>query len=189
MSAFRRAAALAVTLLAGTAISFAAPVTLDTTLTPVAGTGSTASGTFTGTFDPVTDQLIFTLSWTGLTTDLVNAHIHLASAPGGDGGVLVPFFADGGVETISPPPPALPLGTSGSLAETITLTDAATIANFASGLSGGLLYVNVHSVTFPAGEIRGDLPVSASAVPEPSTFLLIGAGLVAVSLLCRRRAN
>ena len=187
MSAFRRAAALAVTLLAGTASCFGAPVTVDTTLTPVSGTGSTASGTFIGTFDPVTDQLIFTLSWTGLTTSLTNAHIHLASVPGGNGGVLVPFFSDGGVETISPLPPAPPLGTSGSLAETITLTDATTIANFVSGLSGGLLYVNVHSTTFPGGEIRGDLPVSVSAVPEPSTFLLIGAGLVAVSFLFRRR--
>ena len=40
-------------------------------------------------------------------------------------------------------------------------------------------YVNVHTVAFPGGEIRGQLEV----VPEPSTFLLLLSGLSAAAVL------
>ena len=45
-------------------------------------------------------------------------------------------------------------------------------------------YVNVHTVAFPGGEIRGQLEV----VPEPSSFLLLLGGLSAAALLRTRRA-
>jgi len=175
-----------VALLATTALSFGAMITLDTSLTPVAGTNSTGAGTFQGTFDDSTGTLVFTLNWMDLTSELVNAHIHLASVPGGNGGVLVPFLDDGGVEIITPPPPVPPLGTAGTLTETINITDAATLASFEQGLAGGLLYVNVHSTNFPVGEIRGDFAAIPS-VPEPTTFLLLGGGMLAIALLRRRR--
>jgi hypothetical protein len=169
---------------------FASPIALDTTLTPVSGTGSPGSGTFTSTFDPTTNVLAFVLTWTDLTTNLTNAHIHLAATPGGNGGVLVPFFAAGTVETITPTPPALPLGTAGSLTESIQITDPVTLASFLSGSAGGLLYVNVHSVNFPGGEIRGNLPAT-TLTPEPASLgltLAALAGLMALGAHKRRRS-
>ena len=181
-----RAICLGVIVSAFAASAFAAPITLDTLLTPVSGTGSTGSGSFTGTFDTSTDTLAFTLTWTNLTTSMINAHIHLASTPGGTGGVLIPFFAPGAVETINPAPPALPLGTSGTLTESITITDPTTLSEFLSGSAAGLLYVNVHSTIFPAGEIRGDLPATI-LTPEPGTIGLLAFGLVGLAGFSRWR--
>ena len=93
--------------------------------------------------------------------------------------MLIPFFAPGGVETITPTPPALPLGTSGTLTESIAITDAATLSEFLTGLSAGTLYVNLHTVLFPGGEIRGDFSPVASTVPEPGTLILIAGGIAA----------
>ena len=151
-------------------------ITLDTPLTAVAGTGSTGSGLSDSTFDTGNNTLAFTLSWTGLTTNLTNAHIHLAPTPSGNGGVLIPFFAPGGVEIINPTPPSLPLGTSGTLTENIQITDATTLSEFMTGLSNGTLYVNLHTANFPAGEIRGDFSPVAP-VPEPGTLSLLVGGL------------
>ncbi len=181
MTALRKCVLGAFTMCVAAATMFGASITLDTTLTPVTGTGSTGSGTFTGSFDPMTDVLDFTLDWTGLTTNFINAHIHLAPSPGANGPVLVPFFTPGTIETITPMPPALPLLMAGTLTESIHITDPTVLASFMGGLSAGTLYVNVHSVTFPAGEIRGDLPATASTVPEPGTIFLLGAGAIALA--------
>ena len=51
-----------------------------------------------------------------------------------------------------------------------------------NGLLAGKAYLNIHTSTVPAGEIRGFL-----AVPEPLTLSLFGAGLAGVAALRRRR--
>lgn len=48
------------------------------------------------------------------------------------------------------------------------------------GLTNGTAYVNIHSTTFPGGEIR-----SFPQVPEPGTMALMGTALA--DLLRRRR--
>ncbi len=48
-----------------------------------------------------------------------------------------------------------------------------TVAQQLSDLENGLWYVNVHTSTFPGGEIRGQI----LPVPEPSTLALAGLGL------------
>jgi hypothetical protein len=59
-------------------------------------------------------------------------------------------------------------------------------AAFALGLQQGRGYLNVHTNTFPGGEIRGFL---TPAIPEPATWalLLLGFGLAGASL--RRRPS
>jgi hypothetical protein len=58
--------------------------------------------------------------------------------------------------------------------------------SFLSMLQSGLAYMNVHTATFPGGEIRGQL-VQVSAVPEPGSYAMLIAGLVLVGTVARRR--
>ncbi|HYE72769.1 MAG TPA: CHRD domain-containing protein [Blastocatellia bacterium] len=52
-------------------------------------------------------------------------------------------------------------------------------------LSAGLWYVNVHNTAAPGGIIRGQL----TAIPEPSTLLLLGTGLLTAVGVGRRKKN
>lgn len=120
-------------------------------------------GTADATFNVPTNVLTFTTTWSGLLSPTSNGHIHTAPV-GVSGPVVIPF-------------PGLPLGnTFGTYSNTFVLT-----AGQAADLMAGLDYVNIHSNAFPGGEIRGQL----TAVPEPSTYALGGAALLA--LLAARR--
>lgn len=69
--------------------------------------------------------------------------------------------------------------TSGFYSGSVPLTPALETALFA-----GDLYLNIHSTTFPGGEIRGQL----TAVPEPATAAWVG-GLGLVAFALRRAAR
>lgn len=88
-----------------------------------------------------------------------------------------------------------PVGVPGPVAVGLTPTQGAWLADglgirlqlnnisigaFENDLFSGNIYINLHTVTFPGGEIRGQLP----AVPAPGTLALAGAGLLAAT---RRR--
>jgi hypothetical protein len=149
-----------------TAASTAAVVTPVATLTPGGGCPggtanfftATASGgqevppnnspaTGTGTFclDPVTNQITFNFTYSGLTSTEVGAHLH-RGAPGTTGPVIVP----------------LPTGTVKSGTAPFPAADI-------ENLRAGNVYINVHSEQFPGGEIRGQLigqGVSLTVVPS-----------------------
>jgi hypothetical protein len=63
-------------------------------------------------------------------------------------------------------------------------TAAAAEAALIAGLNSGMAYANVHSTTFPNGEIRGQL--TASAVPEPSTLILSVSMLAGILMLKKK---
>lgn len=104
-------------------------------------------------------------------------HIHLAP-PGSNGGIVID------------------LGFLGSFSQSglgieLSLTDVAAGGTFGAIVSDpatvqqafrqGNLYVNIHTTSFPGGEIRGNIP----PIPTPATAALMGAaGLLAVG---RRR--
>ncbi|HZQ04509.1 MAG TPA: CHRD domain-containing protein [Gaiellaceae bacterium] len=122
------------------------------------------TGAATVTWDTATNQMTVTATFGGLTSSTTAAHIHCCVSPPGNTGVAtaVPTF------------PGFPLGvTSGSYAHAFDMTDpasynpafvtanggttASAAAALLAGLRAGQAYLNIHTTTFPGGEIRGFL--------------------------------
>jgi hypothetical protein len=55
-----------------------------------------------------------------------------------------------------------------------------------AGIAAGDAYLNIHTTIYPGGEIRGFL--EPASVPEPATFLLVGAWLAGIAILWLNRA-
>ena len=103
---------------------------------------STATGTFIGTYNDVTDSLIYTITFSGLSTNVTAAHFHGYVPPGIAGPVL--FF---------PLNPSFPTGVMGAtFVDSVKLTQGQE-----DSLKMGLIYFNIHTSTFPGGEIRAQL--------------------------------
>ncbi len=96
---------------------------------------SKASGSLTATYDDASKKLSWKGSISGLTGPATAAHFH-AGLPGKNGGVVLPIVG----------------ADKGSFEGAATLTDAQ-----AAEVLGGRWYVNVHTATNKAGEIRGQL--------------------------------
>ncbi|MBB5350772.1 uncharacterized protein (TIGR03382 family) [Haloferula luteola] len=122
---------------------------------------SPGSGSATLSLDDVTGAWTLNGTYAGLVGNVTASHIHLGPA-GVNGGVITALTVTG--------------TTSGTLSGsgTFTLTQM-------SDLQSESYYVNVHSASFPGGEIRGQL------VPEPSSFAL--GALAGVALFRRRRGD
>ncbi len=101
---------------------------------------TTASGTLSGTYNDNTNELKWAISWNGLSGDVVAAHFHGPAAAGTNAPPVIPISI-----TTS-------YGSSGSLTGTETLN--ATIEGY---LKAGTLYYNLHTATYPDGEIRGQV--------------------------------
>lgn len=157
------------------AITKADTITFTATLTganEVPPRNTNAAGTATLILDTATGKAVLSVSFSGLTSGLTGAHIHCCAGPTANAGVLQGFDSQ-----------LTPGATSGSLtnwALPITLT-----AQQMADLRNGLMYVNIHSTTYPGGEIRGQL----YAVPEPGTLLLLGAGLLSVASRLKKRRS
>lgn len=126
--------------------------------TPPVATG--AQGLAAITYNDETNELGWSITFIDLESPLINAHFHGPAPIGTPAGVQVPIPFDPGV-----------------LADTIVGTAILTEEQ-EQQLLAGLWYVNLHTEDWPDGEIRGQV------IPEPSTALLLGAG---VALLARKR--
>ncbi len=152
------------------------------TLTPGAdgATNSNGNGTATVAYTAANNDFTYNLSWANLTGSATMAHIHLG-APGVDGPILIPFFMSTmpGTDTLT--------GTL-TQADVTPANGISTIAQVAQAIEAGNAYVNIHTVLYPAGELRGQLATSSSATPEPATTgLMLLAGTAGFVTFLRKR--
>lgn len=98
---------------------------------------STGTGFSNVLLERSTNKVWLTGSYANLTTNISNQHIHMGRA-GINGGVIIGLTNSG--------------GTSGTLHGSGTFTDAQE-----DSLINAKTYVNVHSTTYPGGELRGQI--------------------------------
>lgn len=118
---------------------------------------SPGGGTFTARLDQSATSLTYTLTYSGMPTNAVAAHIHLG-ARATTGGVSAALC--GGDK---PPCPA----TGGTVTGTITATNVVgptgqgiapgEFAELIQAMRAGATYANVHTSERPGGEIRGQI--------------------------------
>ena len=184
-------ATAATCMLAGTAFAhesvYAAPL-LGTSEVPVAITTGVGTARVTIDFDLVTMRV--EANFSDLVGNVTASHIHCCIAPG----------ANIGVATQTPTFIGFPSGVkAGSYDHTFDMSlatsyNAAFISNnggtvgsafnaLVAGLNDGKAYLNVHTSTYPGGEIRGLLV----PVPEPETYALMLTGLATLGWAVKRR--
>jgi CHRD domain-containing protein/PEP-CTERM motif-containing protein len=145
------------------------------------GGARTGSGIINATLNGTTFS--FNGSFGGLSGTVLNGgfHIHGPAAPGQSTGVIYPLF------------PTMTLNAdqkSGTMNGSITLAtinpgsaDPYTVSEQMTDLNNSLWYFNIHTTTFGGGEIRGQI----LPVPEPSTWALIGLGMLGALWSLRRK--
>lgn len=150
---------------------------------------SPATGTARVTIDDVANTMRVQIDFSGLTAGNTASHIH--ARPDSS-------TANGGVASTTPTFTGFPTGaTSGSYDHTFDMTLTSSFnASFVTANGGtaasawaalrakmadGLTYANIHTSTYPGGEIRANLEL----VPEPASLAVLALG--ALALISRRR--
>ena len=180
-------------LLGAAAVAIAAsPATAATIFkTILSGANETAPNaspaTGTGTLSLSFDRRFATVNvdFANLLAPMTGGHAHCCALQGANAGVAINFL-----------PPSI---TTGSFSRMYDLTLASsytggfitasggTVAlaqtRFVNALYAGSVYYNLHTSSFPGGEIRGNL----SAVPEPESWAMLIAGFGLAGVVMRRR--
>ncbi|HKJ43365.1 MAG TPA: CHRD domain-containing protein [Sunxiuqinia sp.] len=100
---------------------------------------TSASGSVSASYDPATYQLSYTINWSGLSSEVSDMHFH-------DNGPVIVH-----IEGFSS-------NMSGSVTGTATLTK-----DQESDLAAGKIYAQIHTMNYPAGEIKATLTKESSS--------------------------
>lgn len=138
-------------------------------------TEGTGIGTFT--FDESTSTTTWSVTFSGLSAPATAAHIHSPAGTGVNAPVVVPLA------------PGFPVATSGTFSLSSTALIGRTAALFAGDLLAGNAYVNIHTSTFPGGEIRGQLSCSEAPRPVPEFGSLVSILAISLVALMAMRAS
>lgn len=128
-----------------------------------------------------------------LTGGTMAAHIHCCTA--------APLTGVAPIATMLPSFPDFPMGvTAGTYDRSFNLDDpgfyspdflsanggnpTTAASALINGINANQAYLNVHTAAYPGGEIRGFL---VSAIPEPGSWAMLGAGLAGLAMFMRRR--
>lgn len=139
--------------------------------------------------DDVAQTLSMTIPFFDLIANTTAGHLHCCTA--------MPLM---GVAPVAIPFDGFPAGVrSGTYERTFNLADASTydpafisanggsaqtaLTALIAGIVNNESYNNIHTTTYPGGEIRGFLV----PVPEPSTWLMLGIGLAGIGFCAARR--
>lgn len=109
---------------------------------PSVVSGGTGTGTVLLNGDET--QIVVNLSFSGLTSVAIAAHIHGAAAAGANASVLFDFSG------------VIPSATSGSIPAQMYSITPAQVAQ----LKAGQFYFNIHTTNFTGGEIRGQITLA-----------------------------
>lgn len=139
----------------------------------VPSVSSSARGAFRADINTTASQIAYELSYEGLQGEVRQAHIHFGQR-GVNGGVsvfLCQTQANPDPTGLAPTCPA-----SGKVSGVLTIANvigpgaqgitAAEFAELVAAIRAGVAYVNVHSTTFPGGEVRGQLNSLRNLIPH-----------------------
>jgi hypothetical protein len=123
---------------------------------------STGTGSFRVTLDDAAQTLEYELTYSGLESDVTQAHVHFGKRAINGG---ISFFLCSNLGNGPAGTPACPQ--SGTVTRTVTAAEIVgptaqgiEVANYpelAAAMRAGATYANVHTVVRPAGEIRAQI--------------------------------
>ena len=138
------------------------PTLYIATLTPQGAALSTGSGQATLLVAGDETSAVLRYTYSNLTTPVTSQHIHGPGGPGVSAGILFDIDAT--------PPQA-----DGSYVWTFVPVGTNTVPQILSYIKTGLTYINVHTSTYPSGEIRGQFVLAngtSTFTPPPPPPLL-----------------
>jgi hypothetical protein len=136
---------------------------------------SAASGNFTATFDSAIPASFNTRleATVPAGTTFTRAHIHLGET-GTNGGILFDLCGEEGSPDCTPVNGVISVDNLLSEAEFNAVGDVTTFDQAVEAIQNGRTYVNVHSVAFPGGEIRGQIGRNVIVLKAGETGPVIG---------------